>query len=222
MSPEKYRHVPNGVVVGDGESDSPIPAALEVLIDTERDRGRFMVAYTGAHGVANALWVVVEAARIMSDESVAFFLVGDGPEKGTLRDRAREVGMDNVHFVDPVPKNAIPTLLARMDVLFIGLQKQPLFRYGISPNKLMDYMMAERPIIQSIEAGNDPVREAGCGLSIPAEDPEALTEAIRKIRMMSDEERATMGGNGRRFVSEHHEYSGLARRFIEGVDGSRD
>ena len=75
----------------------------------------------------------------------------------------------------------MPSLLASMDVLLISLRRTPLFRFGISPNKLMDYMMAGRPIIQAIDAGNDMVSESGCGLTVPPEDPKAIANAVLQL-----------------------------------------
>ena len=80
-----------------------------------------------------------------------------------------------------------------MDVLYIGLQSQPLFRFGVSPNKLMDYMMAARPVVCAIAGGNDPVDEAGCGLTIAPQDGAALAAAIRYMRQLAPEERERMG-----------------------------
>lgn len=77
----------------------------------------------------------------------------------------------NVTLAALDPKLQIPTLLQWFAVAYIGLQRQPLFRFGIAPNKLMDYMMAGRPVLMAIDAGNDPVVDSGCGLSVKPEDP---------------------------------------------------
>ncbi len=81
--------------------------------------------------------------------------------------------LQNIYFIDPVKKEQIPALLQWFDVAYIGWRRQPLYRFGIAPNKLMDYMMAARPVLHAVEAGNDPVGEAGCGLTIEPEDPQA-------------------------------------------------
>ena len=108
-----------------------------------------------------------------------------------------------------------------MDVLYIGLQREPLFRFGISPNKLMDYMMAARPVVCAIDAGNDPVGEAECGVTIAPQDPAALAAAVRRFLALPREDRERMGHAGRTFVEKHHLYAGLARRFLDALGAKR-
>ena len=98
------------------------------------------------------------------------------------------------------------------------MQKQSLFRFGISPNKLFDYMMAEKPVIQAIDAGNNLVREADCGLDVEPDNVEEIAAAMEKLSQMPAEELRRMGMNGKRFVLENHTYSVLGRRFIECIE----
>jgi glycosyltransferase involved in cell wall biosynthesis len=120
-------------------------------------------------------------------------------------------------FLPPVSKPSIPALLASMDVCYIGLARKPVFRFGVSPNKLIDYMMAARPVIHAIEAGNDLVAESGCGISISPEDPAALAQAVRRLMACTPAEREAMGQRGRNYVMLHHDYRVLARRFLEAM-----
>jgi glycosyltransferase involved in cell wall biosynthesis len=104
-----------------------------------------------------------------------------------------------------------------MDALYIGLQRTSLFRFGISPNKLMDYMMAAKPVIQAIDAGNDMVADSGCGISLAPEDPRALADAIAQLAGLPAAERAAMGQRGREHVRRHHDYRVLAARFLDAL-----
>ena len=78
-------------------------------------------------------------------------------------------------------------------------------------------MMAAKPIINAICAGNDPVAEAGCGLSIAPEDPTAIVRAVKQIMAMSPKDRAAMGERGLKYVIAHHDYHLLADKFIESI-----
>ncbi len=222
MAADKFVHVPNGIDPGewsdDAESASPgLPAPHAAAIAAARGRGDLLVAYAGAHGVANALDALLDAAALLRDEPVTWLLVGSGPQKAALAERVQRDGLRGVVLLEPVPKAAIPALLRTMDVLYIGLQREPLFRFGISPNKLMDYMMAARPVICAIAAGNDPVAEAGCGETIAPEDPQALAAAVRRLRAIPAEARERMGRAGRAYVEAHHTYPVLARNFLDAV-----
>jgi glycosyltransferase involved in cell wall biosynthesis len=214
LAPGKFLYVPNGIDLEEWErAAAPLPDEPAALIARLRAEGRFLVGYAGAHGVANALHSLLAAAERLRGAPVAWLLVGQGPEKAALERIARERGLSDVHFLAPVAKAAIPALLAELDALYIGLQSQPLFRFGVSPNKLMDYMMAARPVLYAIAAGNDPVAESGCGLSVPPEDDAAIADAVRRLMALGPEARAAMGVRGRAYVRAHHDYRVLAERF---------
>jgi glycosyltransferase involved in cell wall biosynthesis len=216
MAPEKLHLVPNGTDPTEWLRElSPLPAPAAGALAALRQRGKFVVGFAGSHGVANALDTLLGAATLMRDEPVAFVLVGGGPEKERLQQRARDEGMHNVSFLDPVAKEHIPALLQCFDLAYIGLQRQPLFRFGVAPNKLIDYMMAARPILYSIEAGNDPVGEAGCGLTVRAEDAPAAVQGIRTMMAMSPDRREALGQLGRKFVLENLTYPVLGKRFLK-------
>lgn len=220
LAPGKFVYVPNGIDVAEWErSDQPLSEAAREAILGFRRRFPFLVGYAGAHGVANALEFLVDAAALLGGEPVGFVLVGQGPEKAALRERARGLGLENLLFLDPIPKRTIPAFLAAMDALFIGWRRSPLYRFGVSPNKLMDYMMAAKPVLHSIEAGNDLVAEAGAGLSVAPEDPQAIAGAARQLRALPDGARAELGARGRRFILEQHTYDVLSRRFLEALGG---
>ncbi len=218
LAPGKFAYLPNGIDLQEWEdATDALPATHREVLDDLRARGRFVVGYAGSHGVANALHHLIDAARLLDDLPASLVLVGQGPEKDTLQ--ARALGMSNVVFLPPVPKSAIPALLRAMDALYLGWNRMPLYRFGISPNKLMDYMMAAKPIVHSVEAGNDPVAESACGFSVPPEDAEAVAGAIRRLLAMDPTEREAMGARGRAFVAEHHDYRVLAKRFLEVMRG---
>lgn len=216
MAPDKLHIVPNGTDAEEWRQPvAALPQAIAATLAALHDGGTFVVGFAGAHGLANALDTLLSAAALVRDLPVAFVLVGAGPEKARLQDRARQERLDNVCFLDSVAKNQVPTLLRAFDVAYIGLQRQPLFRFGISPNKLIDYMMAGCPVLQAIEAGNDPVGDAGCGLTVAAEDPQAVADGIRTLFAMSPGERAALGGNGTRYVLDNLTYDVLGKRFLK-------
>jgi glycosyltransferase involved in cell wall biosynthesis len=215
IPPNRLHIVPNGVDPREWNAASPeLAADIDNTLSAIARGGNFIVGYAGTHGVSNSLNTLLDAAGIMRDEKVSFVLVGGGPEKAGLRRRAQEERLRNVCFVDPVGKVQIPALLKRFDVAYIGWQRQSLYRFGIAPNKLMDYMMAARPVLHAVEAGNDPVGEAGCGLTIAPENPTATAQGIRSLLSLSAEERQAMGRRGKQFVLDNHTYPILSERFL--------
>lgn len=216
MAPHKLHIVPNGIDTAEWQAGSPdLSGSMREDFANLKAQGRAIIGYAGTHGLANALGTFLDAAQLMLNDNVAFVLTGDGPDKPALQQRAKAEKPNNIRFLDPVRKDAIPSLLRWFDIAYIGLQRQPLFRFGISPNKLMDYMMAERPVLIAIDAGNDPVAEAGCGLSIPPEDPGAIVRAVKQMMAMSPADRDAMGQRGRDYVMANHDYRVLAKRFLD-------
>jgi len=148
-------------------------------------------------------------------------LVGDGHEQARLARRVADEGLHNVSLFAPIPKPMIPSFLAAIDIAYIGWQRVPIYRFGIAPNKLMDYMMGAVPVLHGVDAGNDPVAEAGCGLTVAPESPEAVVQGLRRLAALSPDELRAMGQRGRNFVRQHHSYAVLARRFIDVLQGVR-
>ena len=218
LAADKFFYVPNGIVEEDWENPESLPDEHRRLIQTLRSEGRFLIGFAGAHGIANSLQAAIEAASILQDKNIDFVLVGTGQEKDNLMQFVQKRGISNIHFLSPVSKFAIPSFLREMDALYIGLQKQSLFRFGISPNKLFDYMMAEKPVIQAIDAGNNIVREADCGLDVEPDNVTEIAAAMENLSLLPDEELRRMGMNGKRFVMANHTYSVLGRRFIECIE----
>lgn len=212
----KLHVVPNGIALDDwSAAPAPLREDVQSCIAAARAAGRTVVGYAGSHGLPNALDVLLDAAKAMRGDPVAFVLVGDGLEKARLAQRVAAERIDNVAMLPSIPKAQVPALLAQLDIAYIGWQRTPIYRFGIAPNKLMDYMMAGCAVLHSVEAGNDPVAESGCGLTVAPESPQAVVEGLRALMRRSPEERLAMGRRGREHVIAHHSYPVLARRFLD-------
>ncbi|MDQ1813149.1 glycosyltransferase family 4 protein [Massilia sp. CCM 9210] len=216
MAPHKLHIVPNGADPAEWLAEPPaLSEQAGTVLAALRHEGKFIVGYAGTHGVANALDTLLDAAALVADRRVAFVLAGGGPDKPRLVQLARERGLHNVHFLDPVPKEQVPALLACFDVAYIGWQRQRLYRYGIAPNKLIDYMMAGRPILHSVEAGNDPVADARCGLTVAPQDPAAVAHGLLALFTLDPTEREAAGQRGRAYAMANLSYPVLGRRFLQ-------
>lgn len=214
----KLHIVPNGVSVAEwSEPAEALDAGLAAHIEAAHAQGRTVVVYAGAHGIANALDSLLDAAALLRGDRFAFVLVGDGAERARLAARVQADGLADVRMFEPIAKRQIPSLLAAADIAYIGLQRVPIFRFGIAPNKLMDYMMGGCAVLCAIDAGNDPVAEAGCGLTVQAESASAIADGLRRLAALAPAERAAMGARGRDYIRKHHDWPALARRFIEAL-----
>jgi glycosyltransferase involved in cell wall biosynthesis len=215
LAPEKLHVVPNGIDPGEWLANSPgLPGDVDTFLGTLRAQGNAILGYAGTHGVSNALDNMLDAAKLMQGEKVSFVLVGGGPGKASLQQRAAREKLGNTYFLDPVEKRQIPSLLRFFDIAYIGFHRHPLYRFGIAPNKLMDYMMAARPVLHAVEAGNDPVGEADCGMTVVPDDPRAVVQGVRTLLALPADERQAMGQRGKAFVLENLTYPVLGQRFL--------
>lgn len=219
MDAGKFACVPNGIDIEETTSCSPLPEEHAAALAQLKAAGQFLVGYVGQHGLSNALDAFVESAPMLESANVTLVLVGQGPEKARLEAKAREQGAKNIVFLPPVAKTVVPAVLAQMDALFLGWNRQPLYRYGISPNKLMDYMLAGKPIIHAVKAGNDPVAESACGFSCEPENSLAVVESVSRLMACSAEKRNIMGQRGKDHVVQLFSYDTLARQFAEIIIG---
>lgn len=203
---EKLYYVPNGVD----------PEAFAGHRSSERTRTTFV--YTGAHGPANGLDAIIDAAdRLRERRDVSFQLVGDGPAKSDLKRQSTAMRLDNVAFLDPVPKEQIPDVLSAADAGLMVLRETPLFSFGVSPNKLFDYMGAALPVVCNVPGEVEAmVREAGAGVQAASGSGEDLAAAVTRLADRTSEERATMGQSGREWVSREHGRKILAER-LDGI-----
>ncbi|MFO1326918.1 MAG: glycosyltransferase family 4 protein [Rubrivivax sp.] len=218
----KLAVVPNGITLDEwAGTPEPLGPGLAGALRAAREAGRTIVGYAGSHGVPNALDTLLDAAALLRDEPLQFVLVGDGHEKARLQQRVQAEGLDRVSLLPAIPKAQIPSFLMGIDIAYIGWQRVPIYRFGIAPNKLMDYMMAGCAVLHAVEAGNDPVADAGCGLTVPPESPPDVAQGLRRLAHMSPAERQRLGERGRAYVLEHHTYPVLAERFLQALEATR-
>jgi glycosyltransferase involved in cell wall biosynthesis len=184
-----------------------------------------VVMYAGAHGQANALHLLLDAALMLqnagiTNERIRFRLVGGGTEKDALRERARAEGLRNVVFEPSVPKNEIFRVLAEADAFVIPIPALALYRYGVSPNKLFDYLAAGRPIILASTIQDTPVSLAGAGLLVPPTG-EAIARAATELLALSPGERHALGERGRAYVESNFDLAEIAQRLERIFDSVR-
>ena len=179
------------------------------------DGPTFTLTWAGGFAPAHALDTILEAAAILQakpEPRIRFTLIGDGPQLERVKKRVGELGLTNVELTGFVPKAQLYQRLAQADGFLVTGRNLPVYRYGISYNKVFDYMLAGRPIIFAVNARNNPVAEAGAGLSVPAENAPALAQAILQLRDLPRSARQEMGQLARQFVLSQFDYSVIAAR----------
>jgi glycosyltransferase involved in cell wall biosynthesis len=216
MQPEKFCYIPNGISL-DEWAHGNLDYEHKDFFDNLKRQNKVIVGYVGGHAISNALDTLLDVATKaqLENPDFVFVLIGDGAEKQRLIKAAKDSQTNNIYFLSPVRKNSVPSVLQAMDILYIGWQNNPLYRFGISPNKLMDYMMSAKPIVHSVKAANDPVSDSGCGVSVEPGNPQRILQALSEINQMKAEEQLKIGLMGRDYVVKHYNYVVLAKKFID-------
>ncbi len=175
--------------------------------------GKFIVGYAGLHGLVYGLDAVLDVCRILGDfDEITFFLVGDGPEKPRLQERAQQDRLRNISFYPSQPAVRMPQILSAMDVVLITLKRHALFK-GTLPSKLFEAMGAGIPVVAAMEGEAQAVIEkSDCGICVEPENVAAIAEAV--LRLYRDPTlRKRLGENGREYVARHYNRKEIAEKF---------
>lgn len=214
IDPDKIKVITNGADTGlfkPSEKDAALVAELGL-------EGKFVVGYVGTHGMAHALGTLLDAARFCEARDPAggeirFILLGDGSEKAQLVKRAREESLDNVVFIDSVPKDQVARYWSLLDASIIHLKRTDLFRTVI-PSKLFESMAMGIPVLLGVEGESaEIVNREAIGIVFEPENPEALSRAVMTL---ADDTtlRQTLRQNGPR-AAHQFDRSVLAENMLE-------
>lgn len=178
IDPKKIDVVTNGADLA-RFSPQPRDEALARALGLE---GRFVAGYIGTHGMAHALETILDAAERLRHEGFAFLLLGDGARKEALQSKARSMGLDNVVFVDSVPKQDVPRYWSLLDAAIIHLKKTPLFSTVI-PSKLFECMAMGIPVLHGVAGESaEIVTSEEVGLVFEPENAIQLCDELQRLR----------------------------------------
>lgn len=179
---DKIHVVTNGV-----DLDRFQPQAKDAeLVDTYDLGGKFVAGYIGTHGMAHSLETILDAAQVIKEmpggDDVRFILLGNGARKNAIKTRAESMGLDNVIFIDSVPKAEVVRYWSLLDVSIIHLRKTKLFTTVI-PSKLFECMGMGIPVLHGVMGESaDIVEKEGAGLLFEPENSDALCQTLLKLK----------------------------------------
>lgn len=175
----------------------------------------FCIVFAGNVGAAQAIHVMTDAAdRLREHKEIRLVVIGAGSELDWMRSQILERGLTNLLLAGRFPVQAMPNLLSRANVLLVTLADQEIFAATV-PNKIQAYMAVGRPIIASMNGeGARLVLDADAGIAVPAEDSEALADAILKLYAMSVSDRDRLGQNGKSYYRKHFDHKQLVTDLV--------
>jgi glycosyltransferase involved in cell wall biosynthesis len=180
------------------------------------NNNQFVVGYAGSMGISNALGPFIEAIeKLSAEKDIYFLMVGDGDLKSTFIRRLS--GLPNVKVGPKISQKDIPYFLSKCDLLYLSTHDSKVWKYGQSLNKLIDYMMAGKPIVASYSGYPSMLNEANAGIFIPTGDSDSIVKAIYYFKDMNPDERNLYGFRGKKWVEENHSYKNIALRYYKKI-----
>jgi glycosyltransferase involved in cell wall biosynthesis len=192
--PAKIVYLPNGVYLSNYTRD--------VYYDCGEGR-QLVVMYVGGFGLDHDVPTIIRAAKILQDAgdtTFRFIVIGGGVQRVTCEEQVRSYGLLNLELRKPIAKSDVADAQRGADILVAAITDSKSFRFGLNLNKLCGYFASARPILFSGNSPNDPVKESGAGLSIAAEDPDAMVVGLKELASVGAAVRGEMGERGRRYA----------------------
>ncbi len=205
--------ISNGVDLDEG---------VEPRVEVEADDD-FTFMYLGSLGNANGMRGLLtafdRACAISKTPSMRLRIVGDGTQAQPLQRFAESLpSAERISFEPRIPRGEVVARAREADALVVNVEDLPVYRFGISLNKLYDYLAAARPIVIATSAVNNPVSDAAAGITVPAGDPKLLSEAMLRLSQVDPTERMAMGRRGREHVELHYTFAALGERLANALD----
>ena len=209
--PRQTYCIPMGV---DEDALQAAESVPEDYVQAHLPKDKFLIAHAGTIGITNALDTFLECAQaLQSDSRLHFLVVGDGDLR--LFYQKKYAHLRNLSFAPRVKKSMVQSVLSRCDLLYFSVHPSKVWRYGQSLNKVIDYMLAGKPVLASYTGYPSMINEADCGSYVPAGSVDELQREILRYANMDPQERARMGERGRQWVLANRRYPVLARQYLE-------
>lgn len=214
---KKIIYIPNA-------ADFSISEVVSMSFDSQKFRiennleGLFVLTYVGAHGIANHLDQLLDAAELLKDTNVLFLLIGDGMQKQKLKAASVERNIDNIRFLDTIPKREVFKYILASDMGISVLKKVDTFK-TIYSNKTFDYFSCKKPVLMAIDGiSKDLIEKANAGIYV---EPENAKDFENKIRwyLKNTEVLKQQGENGYEFAKQHFDREQLATEYIDRIAG---
>ena len=180
---------------------------------------RFVALYAGAHGMSNDLETVLYSAKLLRDDkNIQFVFLGDGKEKNNLIAKSHALELNNILFLDPVPKSEIADYLHAADACLAILKPIEMYKTTY-PNKVFDYMAAGKPVILAIDGViRDVVKKAQCGIYCEPGNPQTIAQAILTMFNTAEPQRKKMGESGKDYLKKNFDRKKVVKIFSDMIE----
>lgn len=197
------------------ERAEDIPAEIKEFV-----KDAFTCVFTGYYMEYEGVHVMLAAAKQLRDKGLAikFLFVGSGKEEPAMREYVEKNELKNVHIHGRISKELIPAVLRSCDVCLAHCSTKghdQSFKYGISKNKVNEYLYSGNPVIYGRDDEQDPVAKYGAGYVIKPFEADEFVQRIEELYAMKPEARSEFGKNGKDYVIKYHRVDSLVEQLLK-------
>lgn len=181
------------------------------------DPETFKVVYTGSIRKVNNLGLLLDSAKEVTNPRIRFLIWGDGDERPALEQRVADEHITNVVFKGKVEKKYVPYVVSHADLNIAHNTPSPLFRFGISFNKLFDYLAAGKPVFSDFPCPYNPAVQHGAGTALEQPTPKAIARAVQQFCALPPTEYAAYQQNAES-AAEEYDFANLTRKLVDVIE----
>lgn len=181
------------------------------------NKNKIIIGYAGSMGITNGLEPFIDTIKMMSNfPNVHFVLVGSGDLKEKYENELE--GNDNVFFLSRICQEEVKYFLNVCDILYLSTKDSKVWEYGQSMNKIVEYMLAGKPIIATYTGYQSMINEAECGVFIDSTNPEDIMNTILHYSRKTKEELREIGEKGKAWIHKNRTYCKLAKDYYITIE----
>lgn len=218
ISRSKVFYINNGI---DLETFDFNKTNFQIDDDDLENQDTYKIVYTGSIRKVNNLGKLLDVAREIKNQSIKFLIWGDGDQLNALKQRIVDENIDNVIFKGKVEKKYVPYITSHADLNYAHNDSSPLFRFGISFNKIFDYLAAGKPIICDFYSKYNPVIQENAGLAIESGDIKEIAKVIEKMSNENSKYIKEMSNNARKAANKY-DFKNLTNKLIEVINNVKE
>ena len=213
---EKVHWMPNGINCARTDvllaEKQPLPKELDEYLCSH-----WCAVYTGSLAKCEHIDLIVEAFRHVKHKDIHLAIVGSGPVRESLEAAIKNAGLENIRFFDAVDKDLVPEVLSRAGCCLAAVEERPIYRFGLSMNKLGEYLYAGKPTIFS--CGVHSMVEDACHFTVPYNDAQAMAHCIEHVYSLGSAELEALSAAGQKLIREQYDYDRIGNNYLEMMKG---
>ncbi len=209
---EKFHWMPNGLNLEKADKGGDqLPKELDEYLSSH-----WCCIYIGSIVKSESLDYIIDAVKKVKDPEVCFAIIGDGNLSPKIDDIISKTGGDRIHHFGSITKEQIPLALKKADCCLAAIPDYPIYRFGLSMNKLSDYLYSGKPVVFACSWDNV-VKDAGGGV-VPFGDQQLMADAIEKAKQLGKDELDKLAEAERKIIHEQYDYRIIADRYLEMME----